>query len=224
MYTLPRESRGHRLKKTKRQKSEESVLVPEATAEANPLLLLESELASEEDAIAAEKLHEEIDEELIEKRKKSRKAAAVLVGLISAVFGLVTIVFSIFSSFDGSAVLNPVSDTRIHVDVTVIAAQFAGATSNSICSGSGQLAGITASTLSVVQKSSGLSLHESLGNGSLTQTGACLYSVTLTPPTGFSGGKVSGSIAFPFGAAPSTNFDLGNQAPYAHFPITINLS
>ncbi len=190
--------------------------------ESNPLLLLEAEVEAEKSD--EEKLAEELDLEIAEKKKKSRKGAATIVGVISIIFGLVTIIFSIFSPFETSAVINPVSDSKIHVDVTVVSSQFSSATSSAACAGTGQLAGISTSTLTVAQKSSALSLTAVLGKGSLTQSGSCLYSIALTPPPGFSGGKVSGSIEFPFGTAPSTTFDLGSQLPYAHFPITINLS
>ena len=210
------------MKKSKRNKSEDVDSTLEVPVELSPLLLLQAEV--EADKSEEQRLSEELDLEISEKKRKSRKGAATIVGITSIVFGLITIIFSIFSPFETSAVINPVSDAKIHVDITVVSSQFSAATSSSVCLGSGQLVGISTSILAVTQKSSSLSLTSTLGKGSLTQSGSCLYSVALTPPSGFSGGKISGRITFPFGAAPSTTFDLGSQLPYAHFPITINLS
>ena len=172
----------------------------------------------------AAELASELDEELASEKKKNRKGTLAIVGSAAIVFGLISIAYSLFSSFDTSAVINPVSDKNIHVDVTIVASQFSSGSNSSVCSGSGQLAGISNSTLQLSQSSDGASLKAKLGTGTLTQSGSCLYSVVLTPSSSFAGGTVSGSVEFPFGSSPATSFDLGTQLPYNHFPITINLS
>jgi hypothetical protein len=166
----------------------------------------------------------ELDQELLSEKKKTRKGTLAIVGSAAIVFGLISIVYSLFSSFDTSAVINPVSDKNVHVDVTIVASQFSSGANSSVCSGSGQLAGISNSTLQIRQSSGGASLNAKLGVGTLTQSGSCLYLVVLTPSSSFAGGTVTGSVEFPFGSSPATSFDLGSQLPYNHFPITINLS
>jgi hypothetical protein len=175
-----------------------------------------------------EELDKELDEVLSEElkadKKKASKGAVATLGLISVVFGLIVIIFSLFQSFDTSAVINPVKDKNIHVEVTIVSSQFKQASSSAACSGSGNLAGISNSNLVVAQSSSGMNEIIALGHGSLTQDGSCLYAVVVKPPDNFTGGKVSGSVKFPFGNAPITSFDIGNQPPFAKFAITINLS
>jgi hypothetical protein len=165
-----------------------------------------------------------LDEELNSEKKKARRGTMALVGIAATIFGLISIAYSLLSSFNTSAVINPVTDKNIHVDVTIQSSQFKSGSNNSICAGSGALAGISTATLNLTQSSSGLDLHSKLGNGILTQNGSCLYSIVLSPPAGFTGGNVTESVTFPFGQAPETKADLGNQPPFNHFPITINLS
>jgi hypothetical protein len=165
-----------------------------------------------------------VELEALNEKKKFRKGTGTALGLVTSIFGLVAILFSIFFSFEGSSVQQSSTDSRVHIDVTITASQFHSSTSNSICAGSGPIAGLSTAALTLSQSSSNLSLKSALGAGSLTQNGSCQYSVVLTPPANFSGGKVSASIAFGFGTAPATTFDLGTVRPFPRFPLTINLS
>jgi hypothetical protein len=169
-------------------------------------------------------LDEGLSTELMADKKRSRKRDVTTLGLVTVVCGVITILFSLSQSFSTSAVINPVTDSNIHVEVTITSSQFSAASSSDACAGSGSLAGISNSTLLVTQNSTGLSQSLSLGKGSLTQDGSCLYSASFTPPANFKGGKITGSIKFPFGTAPSTSLDVGNESPFAKFAITINLS
>jgi hypothetical protein len=203
---------------SKKNQSEDYSVIESTSSEAE--IFDDIELSEQE----AAELASELDQELASEKKKNRKALLALVGAAAIVFGLISIAYSLLSSFDTSAVINPVSDKNIHVDVTIVASQFSSGSSSSVCNGSGQLTGISGSTLQVSQSSSHASLKAKLGAGTLTQSGSCLYAVVITPAANFAGGSVSGTVEFPFGNSPATTFDLGTQPPYNHFPITINLS
>jgi hypothetical protein len=151
----------------------------------------------------------------------SEKKRSGIFGIIAIFSSLILIPVALFGSFSETTETDAVVNNNVIIRVVLTTDQFLTVTSGNVCDGVGDFKNIKNSTLNIKQGT--WNTKASIGKGILNDQGACVYEITLSPPSTFKGGTLRISIDFPFGSLPEDTYPVGNSVPYAITTISVPL-